>query len=219
MEGLQSALVQARPDRKGAEATRERILEAALEEFGAKGYAGARTAGIARRAGVNPQLISYHFGGKQGLLDELRRRGQDRRAELAATAGDRSFDASFGSYLDDALDNAHWSRLAVWRALGDDPGLPGDDDGSRLRAEMAPAIASLARRQAAGELTDAVEPAFVLLLAHALAFAPIALPQFVDAILGVEPGSAEYRQRCREQLAALLGTPTDHQPIPREEVS
>jgi AcrR family transcriptional regulator len=35
-----------------------------------------RTADIATRAGVNPQLISYYFDGKQGLLDELRRRWQ-----------------------------------------------------------------------------------------------------------------------------------------------
>ena len=54
--------------------SREKILEAAVAEFGAKGFAGARTAEIAARAGVNQQLIAYHFGGKQGLLDELRAR-------------------------------------------------------------------------------------------------------------------------------------------------
>jgi len=38
--------------------SREKILEAAVAEFGAKGFAGARTAEIAARAGVNQQLIA-----------------------------------------------------------------------------------------------------------------------------------------------------------------
>lgn len=186
---------------KAAEQTRERILRAALEEFGAHGYAGARTAGIAARAGVNQQLISYYFGGKQGVLDELRRRWRERQAALAPAG--RSFDESFAGYLDDTLDNADWSRLVVWRGLGDSPD-EGAPDHREQQAGMTEAIASIRRRQAAGELTDVVDADFILLLSHVLAFAPVALPQFVEAILGVEPYSAEYRQRCRQQLAALL---------------
>ncbi|MGW3998254.1 TetR family transcriptional regulator, partial [Amycolatopsis sp. NPDC004772] len=49
------------------ERTRRLILEAAAAEFAAKGYAGARIAAIAARAGVNQQLISYYFDGKEGL--------------------------------------------------------------------------------------------------------------------------------------------------------
>ena len=49
------------------ERTRRLILEAAGAEFAAKGYAGARIAAIAARAGVNQQLISYYFDGKEGL--------------------------------------------------------------------------------------------------------------------------------------------------------
>ena len=44
-----------------------RLLAAALEEFGAHGRAGARTDQIARRAGVNKQLIHYYYRTKQGL--------------------------------------------------------------------------------------------------------------------------------------------------------
>jgi TetR/AcrR family transcriptional regulator len=45
----------------------QRLLEAARAEFARQGLAGARTARIARRAGVNKQLIHYHFGGKDQL--------------------------------------------------------------------------------------------------------------------------------------------------------
>ncbi|MEU1393454.1 MULTISPECIES: NAD(P)H-binding protein [unclassified Nonomuraea] len=68
------------PDERAqaASGTRERILAASVAEFGAKGYSGARTAGITARAGVNQQLISYYFGGKQGLLVALLTDDQER---------------------------------------------------------------------------------------------------------------------------------------------
>src|SRR3982750_1350431 len=52
---------------RNPERSRERILQAALEEFAANGFAGARVDAIARRAGLNKQLISHHFGGKEAL--------------------------------------------------------------------------------------------------------------------------------------------------------
>jgi AcrR family transcriptional regulator len=45
----------------------ERLLAAALAEFAAEGRAGARTDRIARRAGVNKQLIQYYYRNKAGL--------------------------------------------------------------------------------------------------------------------------------------------------------
>src|SRR4051794_35240353 len=98
----------------GAERTRERILSAAVAEFGARGYSGARTASIAARAGVNAQLISYHFGGKQGLLDELRLRWAAEQATLAPAGA--SFVEAFAAHLDATLDQPHWSRLVIWQA-------------------------------------------------------------------------------------------------------
>jgi AcrR family transcriptional regulator len=50
-----------------AERTRAALLDAALQEFSEKGFAGARVRDIAERAGVSKDLIAYHFGGKEGL--------------------------------------------------------------------------------------------------------------------------------------------------------
>src|SRR6185295_19574709 len=66
------------------ERTRKLILEAAAAEFGAHGYAGARVSGIAARAGVNVQLISYYFNGKEGLYKAMSEQWQERQRELAA---------------------------------------------------------------------------------------------------------------------------------------
>jgi AcrR family transcriptional regulator len=46
---------------------RERLLRAAIDVFGQRGFAGASTRMIANAAGVNLQAINYYFGGKQGL--------------------------------------------------------------------------------------------------------------------------------------------------------
>jgi TetR/AcrR family transcriptional regulator len=51
-----------------AEITRARILKAALREFAQLGLAGARVDVIARRAGVNKQVLYYHFGNKEDLF-------------------------------------------------------------------------------------------------------------------------------------------------------
>lgn len=46
---------------------RERLLDAALLEFGAKGFAGASTRAIARRIGAHQPQINYHFESKEVL--------------------------------------------------------------------------------------------------------------------------------------------------------
>lgn len=47
--------------------TREKIIRAAGQEFAANGYDGAATRAIAAVAGVQHTLVTYHFGGKEGL--------------------------------------------------------------------------------------------------------------------------------------------------------
>lgn len=63
-----------RPGRpKGARSgdTRARILAAATEEFGERGYEAASMRAIARRAGVDPALVHHYFDDKQQLVTEV----------------------------------------------------------------------------------------------------------------------------------------------------
>jgi AcrR family transcriptional regulator len=57
--------------RKKAAATRAAILEAALDEFAARGFAAARLDDVARRAGVAKGTIYVHFRDKETLFEEL----------------------------------------------------------------------------------------------------------------------------------------------------
>ena len=72
---------------------RERILEAALEILKSDGYTGLTTARVAELAGQNKALISYHFGGKQGLVAEVAR-------GVAELITGRTREAIAGEFLD-----------------------------------------------------------------------------------------------------------------------
>src|SRR5436309_10923153 len=53
------------------EARRAAILSAALEEFTARGYEGARLDDVAKRAGVAKGTIYLYFADKESLFREL----------------------------------------------------------------------------------------------------------------------------------------------------
>lgn len=53
------------------ENTSQRILKAAEEEFMNKGFAGAKTVEIARRAGVTHAMLHYYFRTKEMLFDRV----------------------------------------------------------------------------------------------------------------------------------------------------
>ena len=49
------------------DATRQRLVQVALDRFGRQGFEATSTRAIAQRAKANISAILYHFGGKQGL--------------------------------------------------------------------------------------------------------------------------------------------------------
>jgi AcrR family transcriptional regulator len=51
--------------------TRQKLLQAASQVFSKRGFSGATVKAIAAEAGCNISLISYHFGGKEGLFRAL----------------------------------------------------------------------------------------------------------------------------------------------------
>lgn len=54
-----------------AEARREQIKKAAIDTIVELGYAKASLAQIAKRAGISKGVISYHFAGKDELMEKL----------------------------------------------------------------------------------------------------------------------------------------------------
>lgn len=70
---------------RDADATRRRILEAAVVEFSSKGLAGGRVDAIATAARTNKRMLYYYFGDKEGLyLAALEQAYVDLRRQEAA---------------------------------------------------------------------------------------------------------------------------------------
>ncbi|MGH3241871.1 MAG: TetR/AcrR family transcriptional regulator [Spirillospora sp.] len=177
-----------------AERSRRLLLDAALDEFSAKGFAGARVQDIADRAGVNKQLINYYFGGKEGLYTALGRRWLEREAEFNDPSA--PFEEIMVRYLRHALDDPRGTRLNAWRGLTEDLGdVPSGD-----REDLS----DLERRRAAGELAGDLDPAAVMLAMMAMVSAPVTMPLAVRRVFGLDPGSAEFRDRYTEQLRRIV---------------
>jgi AcrR family transcriptional regulator len=67
------AIAASRQDARAAKtaARRDAILEAALDEFSAKGFASARLEDVAKRAGIAKGTIYLYFADKESLFQEL----------------------------------------------------------------------------------------------------------------------------------------------------
>lgn len=61
--------MQRKPSRTPPGMAREKLLQAALDLFGTRGFDGVSTREIASRAGVNIAGITYQFGGKRELYN------------------------------------------------------------------------------------------------------------------------------------------------------
>lgn len=73
---------------RSADATRQRLLRAALELYTSVGFRATTTPMIAARAGVAEGTIYRHFGGKEELLNEAYRGAQRWATGLAAELRD-----------------------------------------------------------------------------------------------------------------------------------
>jgi AcrR family transcriptional regulator len=73
---------------------RERLLQAAAEEFASRGYAGASSESISRRAGMSKATFYEHFANKEGCIIALFDRAADEVARAMADAARSVGDAS-----------------------------------------------------------------------------------------------------------------------------
>jgi len=82
-----------RPSGERAGQGRAALLAAARELMAEKGLPGVTLREVAQRAGVQPALVSYYFGGKQGLLRAVVEHVSSRTLERIAAALAREGDA------------------------------------------------------------------------------------------------------------------------------
>ena len=91
-----------RPPQDASFDARQSLLDAAREDFVARGFHGASVRRIAQRAKVNPALIGYHFGDKAGLFKTLVGETMDPLYDQVSQVDLEAVDDPLGVFLDAA---------------------------------------------------------------------------------------------------------------------
>jgi len=177
--------------------TRDRILSAALDEFAAEGFAGARVARIARRARINKRMLYHYFGNKEDLFREILDRKLRERAGWV-TEAPADLGASLAAWFQMACEDQDFIRLLQWEALRDEEG-PILREPER-RASLVHAIGDLRERQRAGLLPDSLDAGHLMLAILGLVAYPLAFPQVTRLVTGRTPSDPVFR---RQRVAFL----------------
>jgi AcrR family transcriptional regulator len=191
-----------------------RIGVAAREEFARRGFAGARIEQIARRAGVNKQLLFYYYHSKRGLF----------QAVLAQAAGElEGALASVALPTGVPLERLRLTLQAQFEFLAHNPELVallaqaarlgggggGGGGGGSHFAPFAPAIKRLvvllAEGQGLGQVRDDVDPHLAAAQALVLMVGYLSMEAVVAA--SARPLGADepaLRERWREAAVDLV---------------
>jgi AcrR family transcriptional regulator len=182
------------PDR-----TRARILKAALVEFAAHGYAGARVDAIARRAKGNKRMLYHYFGNKQALfIAVVRRKVAEHRSWSVTIANDPAERLVF--WFQNACEDPAWVRLLEWEALQSPAKLVDECERQQASADW---LDSVRRRQANGQVTAEYEACYLGLAMQALSMFPTAFPQLVRMATGRLVDDAGFQAGYRKFLTAF----------------
>ena len=178
------------------------LRAAARAEFTEHGYAGARIDRIARRAGVNKQLVFYYFGSKRELYDSTI---ADLTKEPAPQAGPRprprhaseDLRETFNSLFDDLSRRADLARLVLSEIP--QPGAAEGVYGQAVSRFMGEVRRVVVKGQGHGYFRDDVDPERVAQQALILALGYVAL----ERVLETTPDTTKART-WRDATADLL---------------
>ncbi|XHM62691.1 TetR family transcriptional regulator [Streptomyces nigra] len=95
-----------RPPRTESAGTRERILDAAREEFAERGYEKTSVRGIAKAAGVDSALVHHYFGTKEHVFEAA--------VEVALVPALKVRDAVLEAPLDDVGERMTRFLFGLW---------------------------------------------------------------------------------------------------------
>ena len=172
--------------------TRERILSAALKEFAANGFAGARVDAIARRAAINKRMLYHYFGDKEHLFRQvLHRKITERQASAEGLSGDPAESLPFWFGL--SCRDPDWVRLLEWEAL--QGGNKRVIDEKNRRAVATRVLDRIRQQQALGYLSGEFEPGHLLLAMRSLTTFPMAFPQLTRLFINRSVSDPHFQKR------------------------
>lgn len=180
---------------QNAEATRERILEAALAEFSAYGVAGARVDRIAKEAGCNKNLIYIYFESKENLFTTVLQKHLLRLyQEITFTADDLPGYA--GRVFDYTQAHPDVMRLVTWSSLEAQAAAPSERKGVHNGK-----VEEIRQAQEKGLVNPHFSPNFILIMVMSMANTWSATNPYG---LHLEPTALKDPAKLRENIMAAV---------------
>ena len=182
----------AKPPVRDPDKTQQRILRAALKEFSARGFAGARVNEIARRADVNKRMLYHYFEDKKGLFRAvLRDKINSRMNQVEVSVPDDDLVSSMPQWFRQNCQDGDWLRLLAWESLQTQKDQVLDEKARKDLVRLG--VTKIKAKQAAGILRADVSPLHLLLAKVSLAMFPMAMPQVARLILGQAPRDPKFQ--------------------------
>lgn len=200
--------------RAQSEATRRKILEAALNAFSERGFDGASTRDIADTAGVNQAMIGYHFASKEDLwratvdllFTRMRQELGDRRLVGARLTEDAGWRETLRAYVHYCARHPEHARLMVQESIRGGPRLdwmveryiaPGHAHGQPFLDAFSPSTVHLPMHRAA-----------LIYIIVAACQIPYVLAAEIQSSTGFDTKSETFINAHLDMLFELFGTLT-----------
>ncbi|MFS0671697.1 TetR/AcrR family transcriptional regulator [Ornithinibacillus sp. 179-J 7C1 HS] len=178
---------------RDAERTRKKIVEAAREEFFEKGFNGTRVESIAKRAGVNKQLIYHYFKGKEELINETIADfiSGVPAANLILPANPAQI-ASF-RYKVNQEHLMDFLKFTAWEAIENLPPNPNGED-TRKRV-LQSYVEDMRAKQEMGLVPKELDPALITLMMSSITIYPLLYGNVTRLITGLEPEDPAFQEK------------------------
>jgi AcrR family transcriptional regulator len=190
------------------ESTKQRIFEAAVEEFAEHGVAGARVDRIAAKAQANKESIYRYYGTKDELLRRVIDKYLDQRGEQLLPQ-ERELPKYAGDLLEFHAKHPEFVRMSLWEAL-EYGGELDPHTFEHRRQHYADKLASVAEQQRAGLIDPELDPRHLLAAVFGMADYWAALPQLLRLLFGREVTDedlAAHREFLAESVRRIITPP------------
>ena len=188
------------------------ILSAAEEVFAHKGYGGARTAEIAKAAGVNKALIHYYFTSKEQLYHEVMDRllfdfiqiSQDMLKQ--GLAGRELVEGLFDALFNYAAKHKHFARLTTVESAGGQSRYVENMLRNFFKPLFDRAVDFIISGQSKGEIKSDVDARQFIITIYLAILEYFTDSRFIAGLLSRDPTSKKILNERKAHLKRLLMT-------------
>ena len=200
-----------RPKRRNAEATKKRILQAALDEFAAHGHSGARIDRLADAAGVSKPMIYDYFGGKDTIYAEalreayVRIRSGEADLDMAALSPEEAIRELVRFTMSHFRQNPWFVSLLSCENLRGGGTIRSLRDAPRIQSVLVDRLEEVLSRGAAqGVFRADVDPVELYVFIASLCYFPISNAHTLRAVFRLPVDDAAWLDRRTEESAEMI---------------